>query len=232
MFWIKFKGKDSREMGVTILRRPNIISPHSVVTFVPIDGRDTPLVHELGTTSYEITLEIAVEHIDLIDEVQGWIQGEGEFVRSDLPNRYQNVRVINGISFTRLVENLYTASVTLVTYEPYFYPLEEQTALVGTSTELTNEGNYKSFPEITIIRASGTSSTLIEYNNNQIRYHFPLGEREVTIDTATRTAISGGEDRSIFLEIERDYGLHLPVGTSIVTRDRGTVEFRKYSRWI
>lgn len=232
MFWFKYNNIDSREKGVKVLNRPDIVSPQTSLETIQIDGRDTPILRDLGKLSYEISFDIAVEERELVDEVLEWLQGEGKFVRSDYEDRYQTVKIIDGISFEYLVDGLYRASVTLVTLDPYFYPLNPQTTSVGSSTTLTNEGNHVSYPLIDITKESGQDSVKIEYKNNILRYTFPVNETKVTIDTKTRQAYHEEKDRTLFLEIERDYGLYLPKGDTEVKRDHGDVKFRKYSRWI
>lgn len=107
-----YKGKNSREMGISILKLPPRIKPERRGEIVNVPGRNG-FLFESDDAYNNKTLEIECtfippegrtqEEIDnLIMEILVWLDGNGELYFSDYPNYYYEATIINAIPIERL----------------------------------------------------------------------------------------------------------------------------------
>lgn len=233
MYNFTFKGINSAEMGVTVLVRPDIVSPTPAYEVISIDGRDSNIVKYSSKDMYDFTTTIAIESKDQVEEIQAWLQGKGKYTGSDFSDRYVEATVINEISFTRLVEDLYTAVITFTVIDPYKYSINgDEVVITSGSGSVHNKGSVDALPIIEVHKA-GLTYVDINYNGNILTYTFPQGETSAVIDTRSRRASYNGKDRTIMLEIVRDYGLTLPRGEVVtLTTDSRNIKLTKINRWL
>lgn len=130
MYFI-FKGIKSTEMGVTVLTQPPIKSPESRTWNSFIDNKDGADSLFLGYKPIELSMEIAVEGKENLDKVLGWLDGEGQLIRSDFPDRYRNVHIVEGIELNMINPELWQGSLTYLVVDPYWYKVGDEWAEVG-----------------------------------------------------------------------------------------------------
>lgn len=107
-----YKGKNSREMGISILKLPPRIKPERRGEIINVPGRNG-FLFESDDAYNNKTLEIECTFIppegrtreeidDLIMEILVWLDGNGELYFSDYPNYYYEATIINAIPIERL----------------------------------------------------------------------------------------------------------------------------------
>lgn len=145
MYFI-FKGIKSTEMGVTVLTQPPIKSPESRTWDSFIDNKDGADSLFLGYKPIELTMEIAVEGKENLDKVLGWLDGEGQLIRSDFPDRYRNVHIVEGIELNMIHPELWQGSFTYLVVDPYWYKVGDEWTEVRTRVKYFKGDWTKALP--------------------------------------------------------------------------------------
>lgn len=155
-----WNGVNCRSKGVRLQRMPEIIRPEERVSHVTIPGRTGEMTITEGDdiyNSYIQTIPIAVNTEAAVREVESWLKGAGSVTFSGQPDRVQNARVINAVTFTKHGRNSQWWDAEVQFYcEPVKRSTTETAIEVTTSgTGIVNPGDLKAYPKITIY-GSGT----------------------------------------------------------------------------
>ena len=107
-----YKDKNSRDMGISILKLPPRIKPERRGEIINIPGRDG-FLFESDDAYNNKNLEIECTFLppdgksqkeidDLIMEILVWLNGNGKLIFSDYPDYYYEATIINAIPIERL----------------------------------------------------------------------------------------------------------------------------------
>ncbi len=128
-----YKGKNSREMGISLLKLPPRIKPERRGELITVPGRDGFLFESEDAFNGK-TLEIectflppdgkSKEEIDaLIQEILVWLDGNGKLIFSDYPNYYYDATIINAIPIERLFKR-YRRFIIAFEVQPFSKSIE------------------------------------------------------------------------------------------------------------
>lgn len=191
MNYFIFKGINSNDFsGLVVNTLPPITKASKRVEIEEISGVDGERITELGYSAYDKTIVITLLETDKINEIMEWLNGEGDLITSNEPDKLYKCKIIDQIDF----ENLYkmkSASITFRT-QPFKYLYNESYQSFKNPTGSIfayNEGLEISKPLINL-KGSGTVEISIEGREKFI-YTFPEGETEVTIDSEKQDAYLG-----------------------------------------
>lgn len=185
-----FKGISSEDFNIIVNSLPVISKPAMRVQETKIDGVDGSIIEELGYESYDKKIKITITENN-IDEIIKWLNGEGELILSNEPDKFYKAKVISQINFESLIK--YAPVEVVFRVQPFKYeyqeeiintPIEEITELV-----IENKGNYISKPIIEL-RGTGTIEFILN-GYTLFRYTFPDEENIVIIDSQKQDAYLG-----------------------------------------
>lgn len=170
--YFKFKGINSLDMGVVMLKAPSIYKPKKRVNEIEIAGKNGVLHEDLGSfENYTKECECHVMDKSNIDKICGWLTGYGEVVFSSEPDKVYRVFIKNQIPFNNILLNINDFLVQFDTY-PLKYSVnkadEEITLTSGTT--IYNKGTYYSEPIITVYGSGNITLTIngINYTLNSV----------------------------------------------------------------
>lgn len=177
-FTFTFNGISNHEMGVIVSQRPPLKTPQQKMKFYNVDGTYGSISRFMGFEPISNQMEIIVESQDYLDTVKGWLTGVGKFTRSDRPNMYQEIHIIDVLEFERLPHStIYTGTLTYVSYYPIWRIKDEIGNLVpkanhGTSWNyaytLENKGTIETQP---IIDLSALPPMQIKVGDGTVQVH-------------------------------------------------------------
>lgn len=232
MGYFIFKNIDSRDIkGLIVSELPPITKPKMRVRIDTIDGKDGVDTVNLGFEAYTKTVKIGLTRNYDIDNIIGWLHGEGNIQFSNEPDKYYRVKVHDQIDFERLLR-FKTADIKFYT-QPFKYSATERTkslAVTGLSTaEIRNAGNYFSKPIITF---TGTGIINVSVNGVQ-KCVLNLGETSgsITLDADKQEAYSGEILKNRQMDGEF---ISLEVGKNTITwtGNLSKIDILNYSRWL
>jgi len=177
-----FKDKNSREMGISILKLPPRIKPEQRGEIINIPGRDGFLFESDNAYNHK-TLEIECTLMDTSDlkkimEIPIWLDGGGELIFSDFPDYYYEARIINSIPIERLLKR-YKRFLIVFEVQPFSKKIEP--VIIEKSTiveEKINVLTYYDTPYKMILNATGN----IEIHINDTIINLNDLDRKVIID--------------------------------------------------
>lgn len=160
-----FKNVSSKDMGILVNELPLVIKVNRDMNKIPIPGRDGFLTEDFGTYSGTIkSCECTLLDIDLVDQVLAWLDGSGEVIFSNQPDRIYQGSIINQIPFSRIIEQWYKF---IVIFDCQPFPLMEnnQDVTLTVAGNIYNSGAYKSKP---VIKIYGTGAINLTINSKVI----------------------------------------------------------------
>lgn len=183
-----YKGKNSREMGISILKLPPRIKPDRRGEIINVPGRDGFLFESddaYNSKNFEIECTFippdgyTQEEIDtLIMEILVWLDGNGELIFSDYPNYYYDASIINAIPIERLFKR-YRRFIVAFEVQPFSKALTPTTITKSTKEEqIINVSSYYETPLKVTLEATGD----VEIHVNDTIMHFTNVETPLFID--------------------------------------------------
>ena len=152
--WIKFRGIDSRDMGVIMERLPDEPRARRNFEEIPIPGRDGRSGKDKG--SYDIAqtnMSINLNGREPTD-IYAWLQGEGWLITSDDPEKMRWVSLYDQISDAgfRVQGACYDTITVPVRMQPYKYSAnaESEYADYTSAAVFNGQGNAKALPILEI----------------------------------------------------------------------------------
>ena len=191
-----YKGKKSRDMGISILKLPPRIKPEQRGELITIPGRDG-FLFESDESYHNKTLEIectflppdnkSKEEIDnIIKEILVWLDGSGDLIFSDYLDYYYEARIINAIPIERLFKR-YRRFLIAFEVQPFSKNINLSKITKATLTEETI--NVSSFYETPLkIKLEATGN--VEVHINDTIMHFYDLEVPIIIDGELMNTIS------------------------------------------
>lgn len=166
MNYFIFKGIDSRQFGNLIVNElPSIIKAAPKVDKYEVDGRSGSLNVSSGAYS-SIVKSVQCTLLDLsnVDEVLKWLDGTGEVIFSNQPDKYFKASIVNQISLDRV---LYQFRSFIVEFEcdPEAYHVNESKLEFTEPSTFLGKGSKNSSPIITVF---GDGDIELNINNKII----------------------------------------------------------------
>lgn len=150
MSYFIFKDISSENFKNLIVENlPPIVKPPKRYELQEIEGSSKIGVNILGYKAYEKKIPLGFTNHDIYD-VMDWLDGEGNLILSNEPDKYYKAHMLNQIDYEQVLRFKKAEAIFFV--QPYKYANgEEETE----SRVLINQGNTKCLPLMTIY-GSGT----------------------------------------------------------------------------
>ncbi|NEZ97911.1 phage tail protein, partial [Clostridium botulinum] len=160
-----WKGIHSNEKGLKIISLPNITTPEKREEKIIIPGRDGYLTQSDGSYEGEVKpVEFDIKH-DNFDEIKTWLNGSGEVIFSNEPDRYYKAKIINKLDLARVLEKFHSGIIQF-DCQPFGY-LQEESLQIITPTTIYNQTNKDSEP---YIRVYGSGTITLNINDKVIKF--------------------------------------------------------------
>ena len=184
-----YKGKNSREMGISLLKLPPRIKPERRGELITVPGRDGFLFESEDAYNGK-TLEIectflppngkSQTEIDaLIQDILVWLDGSGNLILSDYPNYYYEATIINAIPIERLFKR-YRRFMVAFEVQPFAKSITSTILPVVVADEqVIDVVSFYDTPPKIYLEASGD----IEIHINNTVMHFADLESPIVIDS-------------------------------------------------
>lgn len=246
--YFTWNGRDSRELGLVLQKRPDFMVPAERIQSVEIPGRSgfVTLTEGAGVYSgYILSLEAGNRRTSSPAAITDWLRGSGELVLSCDPERVFFARLIQQSSLQHLFKGVYSGKLSF-NVQPLRgqYPPETDIEL-SAAGNVYNPGDVPSRP-VYIIDGAGLLELNINYDENDddspgSQITIDLTDTELLgamVDTETMmvTTTDGKESLNHLAAIygNGERGLWLPKGASAVSWDTTTVDgvtIRPRWRW-
>ncbi len=183
-----YKGKNSRDMGISMLKLPPRIKPERRGEIINVPGRDGFLFESdeaYNSKNFEIECTFippegyTQKEIDtLIMSILVWLDGSGDLIFSDYPNYYYDATIINAIPIERLFKR-YRRFIVAFEVQPFSKSLlPSSVAKLTCSEETISVATYYDTPIKINLEATGN----IEIHINNEIMHFENVEVPLVID--------------------------------------------------
>lgn len=147
-----FKNESSENFnGLIVSELPPISKPTKRVETTTIDGRDGDIIEFLGYESYDKEIQVGLSRGYDIDALFEWLDGSGELILSNEPDKKYRAEVIDGIDFERLV--CFKTAKIKFHCQPYKYSSTETIKFFTPQNSsgtliVKNSGNTDALPDI------------------------------------------------------------------------------------
>lgn len=171
-----YKDKNSKDMGISILKLPPRTKPTRRGELITVPGRDGFLfesedAYSGKTLEIECTFlppenETSSELDSLIKEILVWLDGTGKLIFSDYPDYYYEATIINEIPIERVFKR-YRRFLLTFEVQPFAKSIMQTTSthLTLGKHNLSVSSYYKVKPEVKIV---GVGNIDISINNLSI----------------------------------------------------------------
>lgn len=112
--YFTWNGRDSRELGLVLAKRPAYMVPAERVSTVEIPGRSgfVTLSDGAGTyAGYQLSLEVGNRRTSSPAAITNWLRGPGELVLSCEPDRVYYGRLIRDGNLAHLFKGIYSGTL-------------------------------------------------------------------------------------------------------------------------
>ncbi|MBE6089833.1 MAG: phage tail protein [Clostridium beijerinckii] len=186
-----WNNKKAEDKGLKIISLPPIQLSTQKIDEKSIDGRDGTLTEFKGYDSDTKPVECDYFGDDPMRLLK-WLQGDGEVVFGNLPDRYYKARINNVIPISQIIENqMYTFTIQF-RCQPFGYLLEgkETLTLTKVSTLFNDKATYYSLPTITIYGSGSCTFTINNRTFNIIEI-----DTSITIDSFLQEVYNNKGDK-------------------------------------
>jgi len=168
----------SKDMGILVNTLPPIIKVNRDINKIVIPGRDGFLTEDFGTYSSMVkSCECTLLDIAEVDKVLAWLDGSGDVIFSDQPDRKYKASIINQIPFERIMRQWHKF-IVIFDCQPFPLSVENSEITLTVPSALINVGTCTSKP---IFKVYGTGTIDLDINGNVIHLTNVVGH--VTIDS-------------------------------------------------
>lgn len=220
--WFRFKGIDSRQMGVIVTAMPETVRAERRVQSITIAGRNGTLHMDEGVyESYDRTMECALKKRANLDAVAAWLVGSGDMIFSTEPDKVYKVTISNKISISSMMRMFQKFQVIMDT-QPFKYSVNAFNDIIEIpagvpKTVIHNKGTVYSEPIITVY-AKG--SCMLSLNGTMMALKDIGGH--ITIDSEMMEVYQDGENANSKFTTTGDFPI-FEVGENRLTI-MGTIE--------
>lgn len=144
-----WKGINSLNMGVEVLRLPALIRPKQRVEEIVVPGRNGALYITDGTFE-NVTKPVEIGLLGgAADRVFNWLKGSGEVIFGNEPDKKYEAFIINKISMEQIIRQIRKGQVQF-DCQPFKYELNPASVEMTIPGTLTNKGTVESCPVLTV----------------------------------------------------------------------------------
>lgn len=236
-----FKGQSSESFtGFIVSELPPISKPPKRVETITIDGRDGDITEFLGYEAYNKEIQVGLSSGYDIDALFEWLDGSGDLIMNNEPDKLYKAEIIDGIDFERLVS--FKKGKIKFHVQPYKYKSSDAIKLYYPSNSsgtlsVTNNGNTQALPDI-YLNLTGTL-TLTVNGSYCCTIRAGTTSASVTLFCEKEEIRAGSFNESMSLETFKMSG-DFPVFEkgdntikySVTDGNLLKIYFKKYSRWI
>ena len=158
--------KYMNKLGIIINKMPPISKPQRRIEKITIPGKNGVLYQD--DKSYEpIIAQIACTIIEkkFINVIKQWLNGEGKFILSTMPDRYYNARIINQIDYTDIARKIYEFPLQ-IELQPISYGVKEKELNIKKESQIIiTDSTYLIKPYIKI---EGKGDITLTVNNKSV----------------------------------------------------------------
>ncbi len=189
--WFDWNGARCTQYDMHVLTQPTLTRASERAVFTSVPGRSGTLTTLEGDDIYDdmiLTATCMIANTNRLSEICGWLKGGGEVTFANRPNGFYKARIINQISFEKILRgNPHCSFAVNFRCQPFLY--RKNVAAV----EFTSSGGAISNP------CSASSEPVITvYGNGEITLMIGLTVVEltdvsgsITLDTPLMEAYSG-----------------------------------------
>lgn len=162
MAYFKFKGVDSTPYLI-VNKLPAIIKPKRDVDIIDLDGRSGFLTRDKGTYRGVVkSIECTIKGLDNIDYITTWLNGSGDLILSNEPDKVYRATIINQIEIEKIAR-LFYSFILVFDCQPFKYEAEPQDITLTTPNQITNPGNIESEPKIKVTGSGDVTLNVGDY---------------------------------------------------------------------
>ncbi|RXI55287.1 phage tail protein [Clostridium tetani] len=161
-----WRGIHSNEKGLKIISLPNITTPEKREEKIIIPGRDGYLTQSDESYEGEVKpVEFDIKH-DNFEDIKTWLNGSGEVIFSNEPDRYYKARIINKLDLARVLEKFHSGIIQF-DCQPFKYLQDELITITKNNSTIYNYGTYESEPYLKVFT---TGDITLSINNEVIKF--------------------------------------------------------------
>lgn len=164
MLYFTFKGIDSRDYFM-VNKLPPITKAAADVEKIEVAGRDGYLTNNLG--SYRSMLkpcECTLLNLDNLDFVTSWLDGSGEVIFSNEPNKKYRANIINQIDFDKISLRFHSF-IIIFDSQPFKYSTDAN-IILSSPGQILNKGTKEAYPTI---KVNGTGNVTLSVNGKTVQ---------------------------------------------------------------
>ena len=148
---------------LTIKTLPSIFKAQKDINLIEVEGRSGFLTQDLGSYRGIVkTIECIVKDLSQVDYICEWLDGSGEVIFSNEPDKVYKAVINNQIELSMLVKT-YHSFLVQFQCQPYKYSLQNEIITLQATGTIYNSGSTISKP---IIKLFGTGSLTLTINGN------------------------------------------------------------------
>ena len=162
---ITFKDRPSGNLGITFTEMPSIPTGKRRTQFLTIPGRDGVLT--LQDDSLEpFTLAFEGHAECTRDALISYFSGSGRLIFDLLPDRYYNVKIIDGVTIGHpLGDNRLLKFLVVFEFEPFARLINNPLIVVGREVAVNNSYELKAYP---YFKVEGSGDLIVKKNGSKV----------------------------------------------------------------
>lgn len=124
MNYFIFKGINSKDKDIIINKMPPIVKPERKINLIEVPGRNGTLhIDEEAYKTMVIQIECTLLKRETLRDIMAWLDGEGELILSNEPDKFYKATIINQIDYSGIVNILHTFPLQ-IELQPFLYSNE------------------------------------------------------------------------------------------------------------
>ncbi|EOT2958943.1 distal tail protein Dit [Clostridium perfringens] len=197
MFYFIFNNKKNTDLGIKVVKRPNIPIPERNIELKSLKGRDGSLTRDYKTYN-DIKISVSLNFIsgenDFINkgaEIADWLYNinDNKLIFSDNDKFYYKVKKIECKDIERSLKVIGKFIVTFVC-DPYKYYIDNNDIEITNSTEIVSPILVESSkPSITVFGTGDINLTI-----NDKRVQLEKVDENITIDSSIKECYKGKDN--------------------------------------
>ena len=148
---------------LTIKTLPSIFKAQKDINLIEVEGRSGFLTQDLGSYRGIVkSVECIVKDLSQVDYICEWLDGSGEVIFSNEPDKVYKAVIVNQIELIKLVKT-YHSFLVQFNCQPHKYSLQNDIITLESTGTIYNSGSAIALP---IIKLFGTGSITLTINGN------------------------------------------------------------------
>ena len=135
-----YNNTSSKDMGILVNELPPIVKVNRDINKVFIPGRNGFLTEDFGTYGSVVkSCECTLLDIALVDRILAWLDGSGEVIFSNQPDRKYQASIMNQIPFSRIIRQWHKF-VVVFDCQPFAKMIDSPTITITAQEAMYGEG--------------------------------------------------------------------------------------------